>query len=176
MVTVGIVVLVTGVALVRYGSFNNAVILRSQAFELALDIREAQLAGVSVRPEEGASLSDPSEFRRAYGIYFNIGNTGGNANAYQLFQTSTNNTYDTGEAVGDPFLIDPRFQITNIETNSGCNTTAASVVFRRPNFNAIMWANGCTTPTSLRISLAGTQDASVTRTVVVYESGLITVE
>lgn len=175
MVTVGIVVLVTGIALVRYGSFNNAVILRSQAFELALDIREAQLAGVSVRPEEGASVANPSEFRGAYGVYFNTASPGGE-NAYLLFLSYDDSRYDSGEAIGEPFIIDPRFVITEIVANGTCTTDAASVLFRRPNFNAIMWADGCTAPTSLRFTLAGTRDATVTRSVVVYESGLITVE
>lgn len=169
MVTIGIVMLVTGVSLVRYGSFNNSVLLKSQAYELALDIREAQLFGVSV------SGANAGEFQGAYGIYFDLSQS----NVYQLFQDSSNgnDSYDDGEAVGDSFTIDPRFLITGIETDQGCSPTEVSIAFRRPNFDALMWtdASGCSNPNQVTIRLAAAADSTVTREVIVYQSGLIEV-
>ncbi len=171
MVTIAIVILVTGVSLARYGSFNNSVLLKSQAFELALDIREAQTFGISV---SGRSNDD---FRGAFGVHFNIDES---TNVYRLFQSEVDNRYQNGEQVGDSLTIDPRFLITSITTDQvGCNPRQASIAFRRPNFDAILWTNGggaCTTPGWIRLDLAAAVDPAVTRSVVVYQSGLITVE
>jgi prepilin-type N-terminal cleavage/methylation domain-containing protein len=49
MVTITIVVLVTGIVLVQYSSFNSSVLLTSQAYQLAFDLREAQSLAISVR-------------------------------------------------------------------------------------------------------------------------------
>lgn len=173
MVTIAIVILVTSISLARYGSFNNSVLLKSQAFEVALDIREAQLFGVSI---SGRSNND---FRGAFGVHFDISSTG-SANVYRLFQSDVDNQYQAGEEVGDSYTIDPRFLITGITTDqSGCDPQQASVAFRRPNFDALLWTSGggsCMSPGWIRIDLAAVVDPVVTRSVVIYQSGLITVE
>ena len=86
MVTIGIIILMTAVLMQRYSSFNNVVILKSQAYELALDVREAQVFGVSTR---GTSNS----YREAFGISFDLTQTN---NAYKLFQDASGDLkYDT---------------------------------------------------------------------------------
>jgi prepilin-type N-terminal cleavage/methylation domain-containing protein len=175
MITIAIIVLVTGVALVRYGSFNNAVLLKSQAYEVALDIRQAQAYGVSVSQQT-------SDTRSAYGIAFDESTP----NMYQLFQdknangmlTATANP-STNEIIGLATTIDPRFIIADITVNNGaCAPSQAQVLFERPNFDAMVTTSGsgCATVTSLEIVLASAADAAVTRTVVVYASGQITVQ
>ena len=73
MITITIVTLVTGIVMANYSSFNSVVLLKSQAYELALDLRSAQVYGVSV----GGTTNS---FRGAYGIYFDVAN--GNQNQY----------------------------------------------------------------------------------------------
>lgn len=168
MVTVAIVVLVTGIALVRYGSFNNSVLLKSQAYEIALDLRAAQTYGVSV------SGQNAGELYSAYGLYFDLSTP----NSYQLFQDENGNrTMDTGEAVGETYLIDPRFTLSAITTDGSCSSpTRAAVTFERPNFDAQVYVPGCAGVTPIGIELTPVRDATEVRTVTVSPSGYVMVE
>lgn len=167
MVTVGIIVLVTGIIMTKYSSFNGVVLLKSQAYELALDIREAQVLGVNA----GGNDTDS---RGAFGIYLDK-----NTSTYLLFQDVSGATefkYDESatESVGEAYTIDKRFQITDICAGINC-FNEASVSFKRPDFDAKIYAEGFLR-NELRISL-GSLDGSLLRyTVVVYPSGQITVE
>ncbi len=173
MVSVGIIVLVTGLALVRYGAFNNSVLLKSQALELALDIRQAQASSVSVSVGSEVALNE----REGYGVYVNTDTDNGANGQYILFRDNDNDSrYDDGEQVGETYIIDPRFVISDIcDQNGACDYTDAAVSFRRPNFDARLRADG-TAVTQLDIVLATVQEDSVTRTISVYASGQITVE
>jgi prepilin-type N-terminal cleavage/methylation domain-containing protein len=164
MVTVAIVMLVTGISLARYGSFNNSVLLKSQAYELALDIRQTQLYGVSVTGQSG-NFDDP------FGIVFSQED-----NTYTLFQDDNeNHTFDGGEQVGESYLIDPRFEIQQLRTSCG-DASTASVVFERPDFDAMISAPECLSASSLTIVVAPTEDDTVTRSIEVLASGLISVQ
>lgn len=171
LITAAIIGVVTALVVVRYGAFNNSVLLKSQAFEMALDLRESQVFAVSVRGE-GAT------FREAYGMYFDIRASGGNPNQYVLFLDSDDDgEYDTGEEIGNPYTIDSRFEIETLCVNScAANTERLSVVFKRPDFDAQFDAagvSGALTDGSIVIrSLTGTE----TRTVHLSAAGQITVE
>ena len=174
MVTIGIVTLVTGVVLIRYSSFNSVVILKSQAYEMGLDIREAQVFGVSVGGSTG-------QFREAYGMYINLSTP----NIYTLFQdapgSGTDLVYDAGEEVGEVYVIDPRFTILEICTTFAATydcagATEASIAFKRPDFDARMTTNGEPNPQQIEIVIAAVEDPSVRRTVVVYASGQISIQ
>ncbi len=170
MVSISIIVLITGLALVRYSAFNSAVLLKSQALEMALDIRQAQAYGVSVSVQTGNA-------RRAYGMAWDD-----SSNTYQLFQDTVteNGALDNGEAIGQTYTIDPRFEISDITavgSNCSGDIAKAAVTFKRPNFDAIIWtAGGCTSESSLTVVLRSVEDSSVSRTINVYASGQITVE
>lgn len=171
MVTIGIVTLVTGVVLIKYSSFNSVVLLKSQAYELALDIRAAQSYGVNNSGKQGA----PS--REAFGIYLDMANP----NAYILFQDEPSGTdlvYDAGEEVGEVYGIDSRFAIQAICTESTCSSpvTSASIAFKRPNFDARIATNPASTPSQLEIVLASVANTAITYSVIVYPSGQISVE
>ena len=173
MVTIAIITLVTGVVLVRYNSFNNVIILTDQAYELALDIREAQVLGVSV-----GGTSD--SFRKAYGIYITLTTP----NRYLLFQdnltTGLKLQYDSGEEIGEPYTIDSRFEITQIcTTKSGverCDNTDVSMVFKRPDFDAKITTNIVSYPDQLTIVVSSVRDSSVSKRIVLYPSGQISVQ
>lgn len=174
MVTITIVTLITGMVMAKYSSFNNVVLLKSQAYELALDIREAQIFGVSARGEG-------SEFREAYGIFIDTHNA---PSQYILFQDDSLGNelaYDQGEQIGQSYTIDPRFEITEICDNNNCNRTKTSIAFKRPDFDAhIRVANGNgslsnTDESFVSITLAPINDGFFTQTVSVYQSGQISV-
>lgn len=132
LVSIGIIVLVLSIAVTRQQAFNASVLLRSQAYDIALAMREIQLGAVS-------SASDGSGvFRSVQGVYFSEANN----QQYRLFRDSTsgsdsNNFWDTGEDVGFSGLIDPRFEIRDISIGS-----ELSIVFQRPNFDAIFVTDG----------------------------------
>lgn len=188
LVTLSIVVLVTGIVMLRYSSFNSSVLLSSQAYITAFDIREVQSLAVSVR-------GNNDEFREEYGLYFDLTNP----NQYLLFQDSNFNgvndpvRYHSGEEVGSPYMIDPRFSIVNIcATNDASRTCAAddpdttgeaidsnlsnvAISFERPDFDAAFYTASKSGLQSVEIKIS-TDDLEIIKTVKVYTSGQISIE
>jgi prepilin-type N-terminal cleavage/methylation domain-containing protein len=137
MVSISIMVIVAGIILSRQSSFNGAVLLRSQAYEIALKIREVQLGAVSASDTVGGA-----NFRSVLGINFST-DTGLNKQ-YVLFRDlDGDETYQSLSDVtfGQRGVIDNRFYISLIEID-GTPQTDASVVFERPNFDAKFSAAG----------------------------------
>jgi len=173
IVTISLMTLITGIVMVKYSSFNNTVVLKSQAYEMALDIREAQVFGVSTQGNAGT-------YREAFGIYIDL-NT---PNQYLLFQdaVTSNFRYDSGEQVGELYTIDSRFVILSICTTVGaaapnCLATNTSVSFKRPDFDAkISTTPSVTSPDRIDIQIAVANDTSTVRTVTVFPSGQISVQ
>ena len=134
LITAAIIGIITAVLVVRYGAFNNAVLLKGQAYEIALDLREAQTYAVSVRGEAGV-------YRQDYGLYFDTSTP----DRYIRFLDSTNMLeyginaayYDVGEEVGLPERLDQRFKIETVCVNN-CSTWVEdlSISFKRPDFDA----------------------------------------
>jgi len=130
LVSIGIVVLVLSIVVVRQQGFNSAVLLRGQAYEIALAMREVQLGAIS-------AVSDGTgEFRVSQGVYFDTANN----QEYRLFRDANDNQFYTpGEDIGFSGLLDARFVIRGIEPSSIGNQLA--VVFQRPNFDAVFVTN-----------------------------------
>ena len=189
MVTVTIVVLVTGLIMIQYASFNNSVLLKNQAYLTAFDVREAQALAVSVRGQG-------EEFREEYGLYFDMAQS----NKYLLFQDSdaTNGLYnparyDVGEEIGVPYRVDPRFMIVNIcATNSSSRTctvddpqttgeaidsalSTMSISFKRPDFDAAFYSPAKSNIQSAEIQYS-TPSKKVFRTVKIYQTGQVSVK
>jgi len=179
MVTITIVVLVTGVIMVQYSSFNSSVLLTSQAYLTAFDVREAQSLAVSVRGQS-------SEFYEQYGLYFDMATP----NMYLLFQDNDSNNgsgddvsparYDEGEEIGIPFLVDSRFEIIDMCGFDGAVRSCfadgfddVAITFKRPDFDAAFYSQGFSNLQSVEI-LIGTSDGNgLTKTVTVYTTGQI---
>lgn len=187
MVTLTIVILATGLVMIRYVSFNSTVLLNSLAYQVAFDFRETQSLAISVRGSN-------AEFREEYGMHFDV-NT---PNQYILFQDTNQSLnvngfirYDSdeNEAVGDPIIIDPRFTVVDLcGTSMGGARNCLSdtggefpqfvtVAFARPDFDAIMYGDGIG-PLSEAEFILGTDDAEsdITRSVIVTRNGQITVQ
>jgi type II secretory pathway pseudopilin PulG len=133
MVSIGIVVMVLSVVVTRQNAFNGAVLLRGQAYEIALAMREVQLGAIS------ASSDGSGQFRSVQGMHFDVANN----QQYYLFRDTDGNQFrnDTGsEDFGFSGIIDPRFEIRSIEYGLN-NLNELSVVFQRPNFDAIFVTN-----------------------------------
>lgn len=180
MVTISIVVLTTGLVMIRYSSFNSSVLLNGQAYEVAFDIRETQSLAISVR-------GNNNEFRQEYGMYFALEHP----SRYILYQDTNDQEpprFDAAlnEAVGEPYTLDPRFVLVDLcgVTMNGlrrCASTdgvpqAVSVAFARPDFDAAMYGDDLGTLQQVEIFVASDPEASVQRKVVVTRSGQISVD
>ena len=144
LVSISIVVLVLTITLTRQSSFNSAVLLRSEAFDLALAIREIQLSAVS------ATSDGSGEFRSTLGVHLDTATP----NRYILFRdANANNAYDSGEAIGSPGIIDPRFELSTLRVDG--DQSEVSVVFERPNFDALFFDGSANsiTDAQLRVRL-----------------------
>jgi prepilin-type N-terminal cleavage/methylation domain-containing protein len=137
MVSVGIMVLVTSIVMSRQDSFNGATLLRGQAYDLALTVREIQLLAVSA-----SNRVDSANFRNVYGLYFN---TAIDDRAYRIFRDNTGGNayfYDNGEAFGQQGVLDKRFAIDKIRlvgTGAPVTVTELAISFERPNFDARLY-------------------------------------
>ncbi len=130
LVSISIMALVSSVIFIRQSSFNGAVLLRSQAYEIALQAREVQLYAVS-------AIGDTGSFRDRYGLYFNT--TSPNNTTYNVFRDSDDDEfYDVNEQFGIQGRLDRRFEIRAVRTVGGAAITGTELVvlFERPNFDA----------------------------------------
>jgi len=155
LVSIGIVVLVLSVVVTRQDAFNGAVLLRGQAYDIALAIREIQLGSVS------AASDGSGGFRSVQGVYFDKDNN----QQYRIFRDANNNNFwDPNEDMGFSGLLDPRFELREILLGTE-SPDELSIVFKRPNFDAI-FVTGPGTESSeqsvvIRVSVRGAEDLGI---------------
>lgn len=177
LVSISIMALIMGVILTRQSSFNGAVLLRSQAYELALQLREIQLSAVSATSIEGS-------YRTLLGASFRTANP----QNYEIAEyTLTSGNVGSPDTYGQQGIIDKRFEISQIRRVIGPTNkppmSGVIIIFERPNFDARFYqSNGNPLPSSVtaieidirRIGATG-DPSGVFRTVEVTRSGQITV-
>ncbi len=169
IVSIGIMVFILSMVLVKQGSFDNAILLRSQAYEIALMLREIQLSAVS-------SINDGSgDFRADLGVSFNK-TTAIDRGVYKIFRDLNNNGYDSGEEYGIQGVLDNRFEIRDIIVGTN-NEDKVSIVFTRPNFDAMFYdaLNALSTEAVVLIVIGKKGAVSPTRTVEISATGQISV-
>ena len=162
LVTITIFVILTGVVLFSQTGFNNTILLKSLAYDVALTIRQAQDYGVNVN--ESKTLLNPFA---PFGVYFNLNTTSGLGNIHSfIFFTDTENKnfvlvsdgmYNNAQVItctsGDPECIS-KYNIGNgnyingicVTNGSSCAvgpkssdtqvTNGLDILFTRPNPNA----------------------------------------
>ncbi|HMO78907.1 MAG TPA: type II secretion system protein [Candidatus Paceibacterota bacterium] len=75
---IGIFGILTAITIFNYGNFNKNVIMTNLAYEVALEIRQAQVYSLGTRRAGSATpTSGRSEFTVKYGVYFNTSQSGG---------------------------------------------------------------------------------------------------
>lgn len=163
LITAAIIGVITGIVALNYGSFNNLILLKNQAYQIALELREMQTRSLSAT---GGSTVGNNEFRRPYGIYFATATPG----QYTLFlDGNSNGVYNAGEEL-EVRRLDSRFRIIQLR-NGNTGVTTLSVTFRRPNFDAIV-NNGSAGGTVIIESISG----GTTRQVLINPAGQINVD
>jgi Tfp pilus assembly protein FimT len=167
MVSISIMMLVAGIILARQSAFNGAVLLRSQAYEIALTAREVQLNAVSASTIQGST-------REMLGLYFDTSRN----TTYRTFRDDEGNgSYDASEEYGQQNSLDSRFEIKAIRVGGTVQNNVA-VMFERPNFDAKFYV-GTTQVAATQIEVdIGTKDNSSAgvKTVVVTATGQIAVQ
>ena len=133
MVSISIMTLVSTVILVKNRSFNNALLLRNQAYEIAFTLRQAQLMAVSGTKESSA-------INNIYGVHLNT--SAATNRQYLMFRDDQGGAhwYDAGsdQIIGTVDLIDSNYVISDITAANGTSLgSTLSVTFKRPNFDAI---------------------------------------
>lgn len=173
MVSITIMAIVSAIVMVRHEAFNSAALLRSQAYEVALKVREVQFSSVS------ASGDGSGVFNAVNGVYFDTVTDDG---FYVIFADDGNYFYDGGEEVGPAGVLDKRFEVLEIRDDNNTPHNDISVVFERPNFDALFYgsANTPVNTTFIEIDIArrGATGAGCgeVRTVEVTKTGQISVK
>jgi len=122
MISITIMVIVISVVSISQGTFNGAVLLRGEAYDMALTIREVQLEAVGAVGSQG-------DFRAVYGVHFDT------SGQYIIFKdANANGFWESGEEYGLQPSLDRRFEIRAIRP--GGSGEEVSIVFVRPNFDA----------------------------------------
>jgi prepilin-type N-terminal cleavage/methylation domain-containing protein len=174
IITIAIISILTALIMFRYGSFNSAVLLKNQAYEIALAIREAQISAVSARNDVDSS----SDFRGAFGFFAHNDPT--SDQQYSIWRDnppSFNQRYDSGEEIAT-VNIDNRFRIAGIcgAVVVDCKAPGfLSIAFVRPNFDAVSYLNGVS-ENLIVIQLEPVDNPGIYRQVIVSQTGQISVE
>jgi prepilin-type N-terminal cleavage/methylation domain-containing protein len=176
MVSISIMVVLMSVIFARHGSFNSAVLLRSETYKIALQAREVQLEAVSV---EGDGAGN---FRSVLGLHFTSDSSpaGDPLNGYyNIFRDGDDDFYyDSGEEYGLQGVLDSRFEVREIREAGTLNPYSdLSVVFERPNFDAKFYsASGVEAVVSgVEIDIARRGESHV-RTLEITKTGQIAVQ
>ncbi len=194
LMVISIIALITAVVVFNQSDFADNISLTNTANEIELQIREAQVYGISVREFVPTS----NEFYIAYGASFNLNNAGSSNNSFIYFadRNPLNGVYNTPTTcVADgttECLSRVRLQRGNIISNicviqsTGSEVCAPTlgrfdVTFLRPNPNAkIIFYNGSggqvTYPNhrGVRIELRSPKNRTIS--VYVYSTGQVSIQ
>lgn len=162
LVSISIITLVTAAVIARNNSFEGAVLLRNQAYNVAMAIREAQLLAVS-------STGETNEIQQ-YGIHI----PNGSSRLVIFRDVNPDGVYNNEDDEIIRFVpLDSRFEIASVV---GTNNT---ITFRRPNFDArFIPDTSSEVIITVRRKGAGGDDTSpgAIRNVTVTRSGQVSVE
>ena len=181
LVTIGIFVIVTGVILFNFRSFDSRIVLDNLAYEVALTVRQAQVFGTSVK-EAGAG----SELFPSYGVFFSTFDD----NAFTLFadvfpvlESGGDGKYGAGDILIDQFSIQKGNYISQLcgyvlATSSCTPLDALHVSYVRPNPEGVVI--GVTGSGDAQYSFAevtlSTPSGENTKTVTIWANGQIAVQ
>ncbi len=178
MVSIAVMAIVSSIILIRHESFNSATLLRSQAYEVALRVREVQFSAVS------ASGDGSGDFNSVNGVYFD--STAGLNGVYKSFRDGDGDYFfDAVEEDGQAGVLDERFEISDIRAvgvGAVLNGDDVAIVFERPNFDAKFYEDASdevVNATAMEIDVARRGAAGATcgevRTVEITRTGQISV-
>ena len=157
LICCAIIGIITAIVLLKYSSFDSTTLLKGAAYEVALNLREAQVKSVSV------VRNDNNNFNNPYGISFTPYILGVNviddSKKYQTFYYKDDETIaptdrpnpkynisddDTLAVKVDDTVLDRGMYIKKVCAYVGgaynCNISRLDITFRRPEFTALFYA------------------------------------
>ena len=192
LVVIVIFVITTGIVIFSQNKFDNGILLDNLAYDIAITVRQAQSFGVNVK-ESGTGVSNG--VFPPYGIYFDLTANGTNKN-FILFSDTVNST---GQLIPD-FIFSgsetcptndlecvQKYSIkrgsyiksicagTSIANCSSDQTPQLTIVFKRPNPDALIYSTVTSrnTPLSYAQITVSSADGSATRNIVITSVGQI---
>ncbi|MBU6231868.1 MAG: type II secretion system protein [Patescibacteria group bacterium] len=193
LVSIAIFALMTALLVVKYGNFNSDTLLTDTAYDIALAIRQAQTAGVSVQSAYNG------QFQTAFGVDFNYASGGNPLNCQAVFSSNTfiyfsnptyfNSTPNTnadhctgGSNPISTYNIQHGAYISSLKyTTPGSSvqnqTSDLEITFVRPDPAAVIWTYADSTEHEQTAYITvSSADGSQSRTIVVQRSGQIYVQ
>lgn len=73
-VVTAIFAVLTTIVMIRYGDFTSNMLVTNMAYEIALELRQAQVFGLGSRGYDNPTTTD-TEFRYPYGVFINLSDT-----------------------------------------------------------------------------------------------------
>jgi prepilin-type N-terminal cleavage/methylation domain-containing protein len=139
LISVAIIGIVTTMVLVNYKSFDNATLLKSKAYEIAIMLREAQVKSVS-SVRSGANSAD-----YAYGMSFTKGSSAFNTFVFKSASGVPNYTDPGVERIlaselGRTMIVTDLCYDNNGTPQCGGNIDRLDVSFRRPEFTGLFYS------------------------------------
>lgn len=175
VVTIAIVGIISAVVMFQYSKYDSQLLLKNLAYEIALQVREAQVFGISVR-------GDATGFSAGYGVHFSMSTP----TQYFLFRDINNDLeYDNGELIVSRHTIGRGNRIMTLcagngpfptPSSAGCDSGSGEtldIVFRRPHPDAIVNGGG---PEEATIYLTSAQASANIRSVSITATGQISVQ
>lgn len=190
LVSMGIIVVITSVALVQHNQFNETLALTNLAYEVGLSVRQAQVFGISVREFEGSARVGAAE-DFLYGVHFDY--SGGNRTEYYLYADLNNDESFTNDSeivettnITRGNFVDQfcgiRADVATCSSGVSLGSTgplrSLSIQFRRPNPDAVIvgeTSSGRSLYESALIVLRS-KDSNATRCVRVRPTGQVSIE
>jgi prepilin-type N-terminal cleavage/methylation domain-containing protein len=170
MVSISIMALIMAVVFTRQDAFNSAILLRSQAYEIALELREIQLYAVS-------ATTINEEYRQQLGVTFSVSQP----NLYQIEQHAIDAV--TGDILNsEPFgaqgTVDNRFAISEVRADGAVlGDDTVVIIFERPDFDASFFdSNGVNLNASNVEIDVNRVDSSDKKTIEITSAGQISVQ
>jgi prepilin-type N-terminal cleavage/methylation domain-containing protein len=181
MVSVAIFAMMTALVVVKYGSFNQSVLLTNLAYDVALTIRTAQTYGLSVKAPTDSSPT----FTSAYGVTIGTdstacGNLGGVSDSHQFMlyaDVSPNGFCDESDVPISIYAVKRGAVISGVCTDTAACTMGTGILditFKRPEPRATICLRGVSCTASYAEIELRAPDGS-TRRVSIRSNGQISV-
>jgi len=186
LVVVSIFMIITGITVFNYNSFNSSISTQNLADDIALTIRKAQGYAIGVR---GLGVN---KFDYGYGIHFTTNNSNsslksGSSTSFILFTDINDNkvydysediecgTFENGDECVEVLNIKSADEIKEILVNSTLEDSV-DILFKRPKPEPNFYINGGIEPaTSVDIKVSGPDLSSATKFIKVSNTGQISV-
>lgn len=188
LVCLAIFMVITGIVLYDYGDFNNDLVVSNLAYEVALEVRTAQVYGLSVLGTENATTGQDN-FDSGYGVHFDTNypstfylfvDTFGTGRLQNSLTDPTFNGTCMGPAEGGECLEAVKLQGTNYikefctvaDDSDACNSgtggntgypATLDITFKRPNPDANVQL--------LELPISGSQPTQYNNAKIVIASG-----